>query len=221
MIVLAGPTTASDNDFCQCLDLPSIEAIENGDASCEARNAEKSRFAWGTRKNASCIFRSRRIRPKSDSPHAISSGCVLEHGGNSVGDYRESPRRRRSLPPSPLRGEGAGEGKRTGRFALSCPGVARIAMAVSTMPQRTRWTWVRAGETRRRYVPVEGSTAASMPPTVPPTRTHVPLRVASLSFMVIIFSSARRMCDPAALENYKGLLQKLWVVEERRRLATA
>ena len=46
-------------------------------------------------------------------------------------------------------------------------------LVISTMPQLVAGAWVRAGETRRKYVPV-GSTPASMPPTVPPTRAHTP-----------------------------------------------
>jgi hypothetical protein len=55
---------------------------------------------------------------------------------------------------------------------------------ISTMPQLVTRTWVRAGETRRKYVPV-GSTPASMPPTVPPTRTHAPRRGRSRVSMLI------------------------------------
>ena len=63
------------------------------------------------------------------------------------------------------------------------PSPALNAKEMSSMPQLARWTWVRAGETPRQYVRV-GSTAASMPPTVPPTRPHVPRRGASQSFGV-------------------------------------
>ena len=57
------------------------------------------------------------------------------------------------------------------------PSPALNAKEMSSMPQLARWTWVRAGETPRQYVRV-GSTAASMPPTVPPTRpmSHVEWR---------------------------------------------